>query len=138
MTLQWTTHLNAYPSQSWAFVLASDNPYALFLSWRFGLAGWRAFLIPNARSQRDLFGGEESARWSIDVFEEAGLILREDQIGEAQKALVRLLAGRLGIDEKEIVAARNGWPIKQEPEKRLTGAQVHQIARIQPQQRRRS
>ena len=37
MSLQWTTLLNSYPSQSWTFVLAGDNPYSLFLSWRIGL-----------------------------------------------------------------------------------------------------
>lgn len=132
MALQWVTQLNSYPSQSWAFVLASDNPYALFLSWRVGMAGWRAFLIPNARSQRDLFTGEESARWSADVFEEAGIILREEQIVEAQAALVRILASRLGIGETEIVRARNGRPV---PESKLTLAQVYQVAKTQPKRR---
>ena len=132
MSLQWTTLLNSYPSQSWAFVLASDNPYALFLSWRVGMAGWRAFLIPNARAHRDLFGGDE-ARWSADVFEEAGIILREDQIVEAQAALVRLLASRLGLGETEIVSARNGRPV---PQRTLTPAQMTQIARTQPARRR--
>lgn len=132
-TLQWTTLLNSYPSQSWAFVLASDNPYAIFLSWRVGMAGWRAFLIPGAKGQRDLFTSEESARWSIDVFEEAGIVLREEQIVEAQAALVRLLAGRLGLKEAEIVPARNGRPVI---EKRLTLAQTAQIARTQPAKRR--
>jgi hypothetical protein len=131
MAIAWTTHLNSYPSQSWAFVLASDNPYALFLTCRIDQPGWRAFLIPNARSQRDLFGGEET-RWSTDVFEEAGLTLREDQLVEAQAALVRILASRLGIDAKEIVPARNGRPVS---EKRLTQAQMAQIARTQPRKR---
>lgn len=132
MPLQWTTLLNSYPSQSWTFVLASDNPYSLFLSWRVGLPGWRAFMIPNARSQRDLFGGEEAARWSADVFEEAGLILREDQIAEAQAALVRLLASRLGLCEADILPARNGRPVV---EKKLTLAQVYQTAKSQPRRR---
>ena len=130
MPLQWTTQLNSYPSQSWAFVLASDNPYALFLSWRVGQISWRAFLIPNARSQRDLFGsGEDVARWSTDLFEEVGLILREDQLVEAQAALVRVLASRLGLKEAEIVTARNGRAVP-------TRAQVEQIARTQPARRR--
>jgi len=64
-------------------------------------------------------------------------MFRDDQLVDAQKALVRLLAGRLGIDEKEIVAARNGRPIKQDDKPRLSGAQLHQVARIQPQTRRR-
>lgn len=133
MTLQWTTLLNSYPSQAWAFVLANENPYALFLSWRVGMAGWRAFLIPGAKGQRDLFTSEESARWSIDVFEEAGIVLREEQLVEAQAALVRLLASRLGLGETEIVSARNGRPV---PQKSLTQAQVTQIARMQPAKRR--
>lgn len=129
MALQWTTLLNSYPSQSWTFVLAADNPYSLFLSWRVGMAGWRAFIVPNARSQRDLFGGEENARWSADVFEEAGVILREEQLTEAQAALVRLLATRLGLKESEILPARNGRQV-------LTKAQVSQIAGMQPARRR--
>lgn len=133
MAFQWTTLLNSYPSQSWAFVLANDNPYALFLSWRVGMAGWRAFLIPGAKGQRDLFTSEESARWSADVFEEAGIILREEQIVEAQAALVRLLASRLGLGETEIVSARNGRPV---PQRTLTVAQMTQIARTQPARRR--
>lgn len=132
MSLQWTTLLNSYPSQSWTFVLAGDNPYSLFLSWRVGLAGWRAFLIPNARSQRDLFGGEEAARWSVDVFEEAGVILREEQLAEAQATLVRLLAGRLGLCEADILPARNGHAVV---EKKLTLAQVYQTAQNQPRRR---
>lgn len=132
MAINWTTHLNSYPSQSWAFVVASDNPYVLFLSWRVGLAGWRAYLIPNAKSWRDLFGGDE-ARWSTDVFEEAGIVLREEQLVEAQAALVRLLASRLGLGEAEIVSARNGRPV---PQRTLTAAQMTQIARMQPAKRR--
>lgn len=132
MALQWVTQLNSYPSQSWAFVLASDNPYALFLSWRIDQAGWRAFLIPNARAHQDLYGGDET-RWSTDVFQEAGLVLREDQLVEAQAALVRLLASRLGLGEAEIVPARNGRPVY---DKRLTLAQTAQIARTQPAKRR--
>ena len=132
MSLQWTTLLNSYPSQSWTFVLAADNPYSLFLSWRVGMSGWRAFLIPNARSQRDLFGGEEAARWSVDVFEEAGVILREEQLTEAQATLVRLLASRLGLGETEILPARNGRPVT---EKKLTLAQVYQTAQNQPRRR---
>lgn len=132
MALQWTTLLNSYPSQSWTFVLAGDNPYSLFLSWRVGMPGWRAFLIPNARSQRDLFGGED-IHWTADVFETAGIILREEQLTEAQAALVRLLASRLGLGEAEIVSARNGRPVV---EKKLTLAQVYQVAKSQPQRRR--
>lgn len=133
MTLQWTTLLNSYPSQSWTFVLAGDNPYSLFLSWRIDYDGWRAFLVPNARSQRDLFGGEEAARWSVDVFAEAGVILREDQLTEAQATLVRLLASRLGVTVAEIVPARNGHAVA---EKKLTLAQVYQVAKLQPTRRR--
>lgn len=132
MMLQWTTLLNSYPSQSWAFVLANENPYALFLSWRVGMAGWRAFLIPGAKGQRDLFTSEESARWSIDVFEEAGIVLREEQIVEAQAALVRLLASRLGLGEKDILPARNGRAVA---EQKLTLAQVYQVAKTQPRRR---
>lgn len=134
MALQWTTLLNGYPSQSWTFVMAADNPYSLFLSWRIDCEGWRAFLVPNARSQRDLFGGgEDAARWSQDVFAEAGILLREDQLTEAQTALVRLLASRLGLGEAEIVPARNGHAVV---EKKLTLAQVYQVARTQPTRRR--
>lgn len=126
--IQWTTKLNGYPSESVAFVLAGEQPYALFLSWRIDNAGWRAFLIPNARTQRDLFGGEQT-RWSIDLFAEGGLLFRENQIGEAQGALVRLLAGRLDVKVADIKPARNGRPV-------LTKAQVAQIARTQPAKRR--
>ena len=133
MSLQWTTLLNSYPSQSWTFVLAADNPYSLFLSWRVGMPGWRAFLIPNARSQRELFGGEAAARWSVDVLEKAGVVLREEQLGEAQATLVRLLASRLGLTVAEIVPARNGHAVA---EKKLTLAQVYQVAQGQPPRRR--
>lgn len=109
-------------------LVANETAYALFLSWRIDGNGWRAFLIPNARGQKDLFGGENT-RWSADVFAEAGLLFREEQIAEAQAALVRLLAGRLGLTEREILPARNGRPV-------LTKAQVTQIAGIQPAKRR--
>lgn len=132
MGLFWTTQLNGYPSQSFAFVVANESAYALFLSWRIDGNGWRAFVIPNARGQRDLFGGENT-RWSADVFAEAGLNFREEQLVEAQAALVRLLAGKLGLKEAEILPARNGRPVV---DKRLTLAQTAQIARTQPSKRR--
>lgn len=127
-TIQWTTQLNQYPSQAVTFVVANENAYALFLSWRIDSQGWRAFVIPNARSQRDLFGGE-ATRWSTDVFAETGLSYREEQIAEAQAALVRILAGRLGIKPAEILPARNGRPV-------LSRAQVEQIAKTQPARRK--
>lgn len=119
----WRTDLSGCPSQSWAFVSVQDNAYGLFLSYRPGCDGWRASVIPNARRQEDLY----ETRWSADVFVEAGLVFREDQLVEAQAALVRLLAGRLGVTVKEI-AVDDGQP-------RLTSAQIHQIAKLQPRRR---
>ena len=133
--INWQTEYSI-PIQSFAFVLANDVPYCIFLTWRPGRESWRSFVIPNARKQHDLLTSEE-LRWSKDLFEEAGVMFRDDQMVDAQKALVRLLAAKLGIDEKEIVAARNGRPIKQDDKPRLSGAQLHQVARIQPQTRRR-
>ena len=133
MTLQWTTLLNGYPSQSWTFVLAAENPYSLFLSWRVGQDGWRAFIIPNARAQRDLFGGEDGCRWSADVFAEAGVLLREEQLVEAQATVVRMLAQRLGLTDADVLPARNGRLVI---DKRLTMAQAYQMAQTQPKKRR--
>ena len=130
--LIWTNDLSGCPSQSWAFVLASERPYALFLTWRPGRESWRAFVIPNARRESDLFG--DTVQWSRDVFEESGVAFGEAQVREAQQALVRLLAGRLGVSETLIVAARNGYAIKQAAP-RLSGAQLHQIARVQPRRK---
>jgi hypothetical protein len=129
----WSTQLNAYPSQSFAFVVVNETAYALFLSWRIDSNRWRAFMIPNARCQRDLFGGEQT-RWSTDLFAEAGLLFREEQLVEAQAALVRILAARLGLKEAEILPARNGRPVA---DKRLSQAQVYQVAKSQPATRRR-
>ena len=67
-----------------------------------------------------------------DVFAEAGIILREEQLTEAQAALVRLLASRLGVTVAEIVPARNGHAVA---EKKLTLAQVYQVAQSQPRRR---
>lgn len=132
--INWQTD-HSIPIQSFAFVLANDAPYCVFLTWRPGRESWRAFVIPNARRQHDLLTSEDM-RWSKDLFEEAGVMFRVDQLVEAQRALVRLLAGRLGIEEAGIVAARNGRPIKQNEDKpRLSSVQLHQVARIQPQTR---
>lgn len=133
MAIAWTTD-HGCPVQSWAFVLAGESPYCLLLTWRPGRDSWRAFVIPNARNQVDLYRKDEDGpRWSRDVFEETGIMYRDDQVGEAQQALVRLLATRLGLRENDIVAARNGRPITA---KRLTQAQLAQIARTQPARRR--
>lgn len=131
--LIWNNDLSGCPSQSYAFVLASERPYALFLTWRPGRESWRAFVIPNARRESDLFS--EAVQWSRDVFEESGVAFSEAQLREAQQSLVRLLAGRLGVSEALIVAARNGHPIKQLAAPRLHGAQLHQIARVQPRRK---
>ena len=61
------------------------------------------------------------------------MILREEQLGEAQATLVRLLASRLGLTVAEIVPARNGHAVA---EKKLTLAQVYQVAQGQPPRRR--
>lgn len=133
--ITWKTDQGC-PLQSWAFVLAQDTPYCLLLTWRPGRVSLRAFVIPNARNQIDLYrSDEESPRWSQEVFEETGVAYRDDQIEDAQQALVRLLAARLGLKESEVVAARNGRPIKQDGD-RITNAQLYQIARIQPQRKR--
>lgn len=124
--MNWNTTLHGCPSQSYTFVQAADSNYALFLSHRPDSGGWRAYVIPSARRQGDLL----QARWSRDLFADTGITYREDQLRDAQAALLRAMAAQLGISVNDIKPARGGRLPRRRPQ--LTGAQLHQIASIQP------
>jgi hypothetical protein len=98
--IEWRRQMFGCPSQAWAFVYANDMAYGLVLSVRGERGRWRGFLVPEARTDGDLWGGV--CVWSRDALEEAGLGFHEEQLGEAQAALVRVLAARLGLPEDAI------------------------------------
>lgn len=92
--IRWQTRLGQVPLESWTFVLASGNPYALFLSFRPDRQSWRAFVLANARIQADLY----SVRWSGDVFQDHFVEFGENELEAAQAKLIEILAQRLNID----------------------------------------
>lgn len=128
--MYWTTEMAGCPSQSWAFVQVNETNYGLFLSWRPDSDGWRGFVVPSARQKTDLLW----ARWSANVFAEVGLSFREEQVEDAQRALVRLFAERLGVAERDLESLRNGRLLRRRTPA-VSGAQLHQIARMQPRRR---
>lgn len=115
--MRWTTTLHGCPSQSYTFVQVAGVNYALFLSHRPDSGGWRAFVVPSARRQGDLFA-------------DSGLVYPEAQLAEAQAALVRILATQLGVAETDIRTRRGAAR-----QSVLSGAQMAQIAHIQPRRR---
>lgn len=124
--MRWTTTLHGCPSQSYTFVQVAGVNYALFLSHRPDSGGWRAFVVPSARRQGDLY----QARWSRDLFADSGLVYPEAQLAEAQTALVRILASQLGVAETDITTRRRAAR-----QSVLSGPQMAQIARIQPRRK---
>lgn len=129
--MDWITELHGCPSQSYTFVRVAGSNYGLFISCRPDSGGWRAFVVPAASNKIDLL----RARWSADIFAEAGLIFQETQIAEAQAACVRIFASRVGVAEKDIMPLRNGR-VRRSRQTTVTGAQIHQIARSQPPRRK--
>lgn len=131
MRIQWKADGHGCPSQAWAFVAARDGAYGLVLSFRPGYAGWRGFVAPGAKGDQDLLSRD--LQWSADVLAQAGLAFREEDLAGAQVALVRLLAEGLGVKVEEVEPARNGRPVRRKAA--VSGAQLHQIARMQPRRR---
>lgn len=125
--IRWQTRLHQIPQEAWAFVQANQTPYALFLSLRPGYSHWRGFVIANARNHADLL----QVRWSADVLAEHFAQFVEAQLPQAQTRLVDILAQRLAIDVQSIQPARNGRPLQ----RRLTTAQLQQVAATQPRRR---
>lgn len=128
MRLQWQTRLCQIPLESWAFVVVEEAPYVLFLSHRPDSQFWRGFVIAGARRQDDLY----SCRWSPDLMPEHFAQFGEVELVQAQERLVLILAQRLDVQLEAIQPARNGRPVEQ---RRLTGAQLHQVAAMQPRHR---
>lgn len=126
--IRWQSQLNQVPLEAWTFVLANSTPYALFLSLRPDCRHWRGFVLANARNHADLL----QVRWSADVLEEHFAQFVEAQLPQAQTRLVEILAQRLAIDVQSIQPARNGRPVQQ---RRLTTAQIQQVAATQPRRR---
>jgi len=129
MRIEWQTRLHQVPLESWACVVANEEPYGLFLSHRPDCQFWRGFVIAGMRRQEDLY----SCRWSPDVLAEHFAQFGERQIGEAQERLVLILAQRLGVMVEAIQPARNGRAV--EDRRRLTAAQINQMAATQPRRR---
>jgi hypothetical protein len=125
MRLQWQTRLHQVPLESWTFVVADDDPHALFLSHRPDSQHWRGFVIAGARRQDDLY----SCRWSPDLFPEHFAQFVEAELAQAQERLLLILAQRIDRPVDAIYPARNGRPIEQ---RRLTNAQLYQVAALQP------
>ena len=98
--INWQTEYSI-PIQSFAFVLANDVPYCIFLTWRPGRESWRSFVIPNARKQHDLLTSEE-LRWSKDLFEEAGRLVvdisRRYYDGDDDSVLPRNIATKAAFE----------------------------------------
>ena len=126
--IRWQVRLHQVPLESWTFVFVADQPYGLFLSLRPDTR-WRGFVLANARRQGDLL----EVRWSKDLFEEHFAEFGEAELEAAQERLVELLALRIGVAVEFICPARDG-PVRQE--RRLSGPQLHQVARFQPPRRR--
>lgn len=128
--MDWVTQMHGCPSESWVFVWCDGKHYGLFLSFRPGCAGWRGFVAPGARDRAGLL----EVRWSADVLAESGLVFGEEDLAQAQGALVRMLADRLGVEVKALEPVRNGVR-RQGRRPGLSGAQVHQMARVQVRRR---
>lgn len=125
MRLAWQSRLRQVPLESWTFVVVGNEPFGLFLSLRPDTF-WRGFVLAKARRNDDLL----QVRWSPDLLEQHLCQYREEQLGDAQQQMVAILAARLCVDVALVQAARNGRPV--EPERRVSDAQVHQVARLQP------
>jgi len=69
-----------------------------------------------------------NVRWSADVFAEHFVTFGQEELGAAQERLVSILAQRLGIEAAAVTPARNG----RKEERRMTTAQVQQVAQMQP------
>ena len=125
MRIQWQVRMHQVPLESWACVVAKEQPYGLFLSHRPDSQFWRGFVIAGMRRQEDLY----SCRWSPDVLAEHFAQFGERQIVEAQERLVLILALRLDVVVDAIQPAVNGRAVQQ---RRLSGPQLYQVARFQP------
>lgn len=128
MRLEWQSRLQGVPLEAWTFVFVYQ-PYGLFLSHRPDSLYWRGYVLPGARTNQDLL----QARWSADVLAEHFGQYGERELAEAQERLTAILAQRLDVAVEWIVPARNGRPV--ERERRLSGPQVYQVARMQPRRR---
>lgn len=127
--LYWQERLAQVPLEAWAFVHACGQPYGLFLSLRPDSIFWRGYVLPGARMNQDLL----QARWSADVLAEHFGQYGERQLVEAQERLMTILAQRLDVMVEAIQPARNGRPV--ERERRLSGPQLYQVAKLQPRRR---
>lgn len=128
MRLEWQVRLHQVPLESWACVVVDAQPYGLFLSHRPDSLFWRGFVVAGMRRQEDLY----SCRWSPDVLSEHFAQFGERELALAQERLVLILAQRLGVMVEAIQPARNGRPVQQ---RRLTTAQMQQMAARQPRRR---
>jgi hypothetical protein len=124
--IRWQVRLHQVPLESWTFVWV-DQPYGLFLSLRPDTR-WRGFVLANARRNGDLL----QVKWSKDLFEEHFAEFGEAELAAAQERLVELLALRIGVDVELVQPARDGRPVEPERRRVLSGAQVQQVARLQP------
>ena len=128
MRLQWQVRLHQVPLEAWCCVVADGQPHGLFLSLRPDSEYWRGFVIAGMRRQKDLY----SCRWSPDVLAEHFAQFGERELTLAQERLAMILGQRLGVVSEALQPARNGRPVEQ---RRLTPAQIQQVAATQPRRR---
>ena len=117
--MRWHEQLFGCPSEASEFVRVDGVWYALYLHWR-GADPWHGYLVADCRLRCELV----SRTWSEDLL--AGTFYRHGQVDDAKTALVRLAAGRLGVDEERLQGKRRPA---------LSGPQLHQVARFQPRRR---
>lgn len=114
--MRWHDQLFGCPSECSAFRQVDGVWYALYLRWR-EADPWHGFVVADCRLRVDL----AQRAWSEDLL--AGTFYRHGQVDDAKRALVRLAAQRLGVDECVIDGRRRPA---------LSGPQLYQMAKFQP------
>jgi hypothetical protein len=97
VAIQWEDDLIWCPSQCYAPVTYNGVYYVLYLRWRWD-DPWQGHIITNARTSGDV--GKNHAEWSEDVFEQNGLFFRDEELGHAKAALLKIFL--------EICSSRSG------------------------------
>jgi hypothetical protein len=84
---EWQDALMWRPSQCYYRTRKDGVDYVLNLSWGWKNP-WQGYIFRNAKTEKDLFRAR--AERSPDLFEENGLFLKADQLGEAKSKLIEL------------------------------------------------
>lgn len=113
--MRWHDQLFGCPSECFAYRRVDGVWYALYLRWR-ECDPWHGYVVADCRLRAEL----PSREWSENLL--AGTFFRHGQHEQAKRALVRLAAQRLGVDEAAITGQRR--PV-------LSVPQVAQVARLQ-------